>query len=179
MPSGRFFQNYILVISTPQAMTHSSADILDRILILERTDCFNTQKSYPTSSLNEFLFEFQFESDRNMIIDSQKIFLFSKVKLGEENVLLEAADDAMSVTSTMHSLFWNCDVYFNTEEVYTSNGLYAPKTFISDEFVKRKGNKISICACQVYRYEKGLSSFVAVELFFYEKTKNKEICFYG
>ena len=99
-------------MSTPRAMTHSSLDLFDRVPILEPIECSNTQKIHPTNSLNEFSLEFQFESDRNMMIDLQETFLFLKVKLSKGNVALEAADNAMFVNNTMHSLFSNCGVFF-------------------------------------------------------------------
>ena len=40
-------------MSTPRAMTNSSLDLFDRVPILEPIDSSNTQKSYPTNSLNE------------------------------------------------------------------------------------------------------------------------------
>ena len=141
-------------------------------------ECSNTQKIYPTNSLNESSLEFQFESDRNMMIDLQETFLFLKVKL-KGNVALEAADDAMFVNNTMHSLFSNCEVYFNNEQVYTSNGLYAHKAFISNEFFNTKGTKSSICACQGYRYEKVPASFGDEPFLSRKAKKNAEICFYG
>ena len=87
-----------------------------------------------------------------MLIDLQETFLFLKVKLSEGNVTLETADDAMFVNITMHFLFSNCKVFFINEQVYTSNGLYAHKAFISNEFSHKKGTKSSVCACQGYRY---------------------------
>ena len=166
-------------MSTPRAMTHSSLDLFDRVPILEPIECSNTQKIYPTNSLNESSLEFQFESDRNMMIDLQETFLFLKVKLSKGNVALEAADDAMFVNNTMHSLFSNCEVYFNNEQVYTSNGLYAHKAFISNEFSNTKGTKSSICACQGYMYEKEPASFGDEPFLSRKAKKNEEICFYG
>ena len=122
-------------------MTHSSLDLFDRVPILEPIECSNTPKIYPTNSLNDCSLEFQFESDRNMMIDLQVTFLFLKVTLSKGNVASEAADDALFVSKTMHSLFSNCKVYFNNEQVYTSNGLYAQKAFISNEFSNTKGTK--------------------------------------
>ena len=82
----------------------------------------------------------------------------------------------MFVNNTMHTLFSNCEVHFNNEQVYTSNGLYAHEAFISNEFSKTKGTKSSICACQRYRYEKDPASF-GDEPFLSRKAKNEEVCF--
>ena len=133
-------------MSTPRAMTQSSLDLFDRVHILETIENSNTQNIYPTSSLNEASLEFQFESDRNMMIDLQENFIFLKVKLSKGNVAFAAADDAFIVNNTMHSLFSNCQVYFNNEQVYKPNGPYAHKSFISNEFLNIKGTKSPICA---------------------------------
>ena len=159
-------------------MTHSSLDLY-RVPILEPIEYSNTQKIYPTNSLKEASLEFQFESDGNMMIDLQETFLFLKVKLSKANVPWEPADDAMFFNITTHSVFSNCEVYLNNEQVCTSNGLYAHKAFISNDFSNTKGAKSSICACQGYSYEKEPASF-ADELFLSRKAnKNEQICFYG
>ena len=98
-------------MSTPRAMTYSSLDLFDRIQFLEPIEGSNTNKSYPTNSLNESSLELQFELDRNMMVELQVTFIFLKVKLGKGNVALEAADDAMFVNNTMHSLFSNTEVF--------------------------------------------------------------------
>ena len=110
-------------MSTPGAMTHSSLDLFDRVPIFEPIEWSNTQNNYATNSLNESSLEFKFESDNNIMIDLQETFLFLQVKLSKGNVSLKAADDAMFVNNAMHSLFSNCEVYFNNGHVYTSNGL--------------------------------------------------------
>ena len=92
-------------MSTPRAMTHSSSDLFDRVPILEPIECSNTQKIYPTNSLNDAFLVLQFELDRNMMIGLQETFLFLKVKLSKGNVALEAADDAMFVNNIMHFFF--------------------------------------------------------------------------
>ena len=89
-------------MSTPRAMTHSSLDLFDRVPYLEPIECSNKQKIFPTNSLNESSLEFQFESDRNVLIELQNTFLLLKLTLSKGNVALEAADDAMFVNVTMH-----------------------------------------------------------------------------
>ena len=114
---GRFFHKHIPVISTPPAMTHSSLDLFDRVPFLEPIECSNTQKTYPTNSLNDSFLEFQFESDRNMIIDLQEFFLFLKVKLSKRNVALEGVDDAIFFSKTFPTFFSIREVYFNNDQV--------------------------------------------------------------
>ena len=61
-------------MSTLRAMSHSSLDLFDRVPILEPIECSNTLKIYPMNSLIESFLEFQFESDRNVMIDLQETF---------------------------------------------------------------------------------------------------------
>ena len=114
-----------------------------------------------------------------MMIDLQETFLFLKVKLSKGNVALEAADDAMLVSNTMHSLFSNCEVYFNNEQVFTSNGLYAHKAFIYNDFSYTKLTKSSICTSQGYRYVKEPASFGNEPFLSRKARKNDEVCFHG
>ena len=113
-----------------------------------------------------------------MMRDLQETSAILKVEISKGNVALEAADDAMFVNITNHSLLSNCEVYFINEQVDTSNGLYAHKAFISNELSNTEGTENSICACQGYRYEKEPASF-GDEPSFSRKTKTEEICFYG
>ena len=46
-------------------------------------------------------------------------------------------DDLQYLThgnNLLHSLFSNCEVYLNNQQVYNSNGLYGHKALISNEF---------------------------------------------
>ena len=38
------------------------------------------------------------------------------------------------VNNIMHSFFSNVEVYINNQQIYNSNGLYAPKSYISKNF---------------------------------------------
>ena len=102
--------------------------------------------------LDESSLDFQFESDRNMMIDLQETFLFSKVKLNEGNVTLEAADDVILSPILQCTLFSNCEVYFNNEQVYTSNGFCALKAFIN--CLIRKGPWVLFAHIKVIRTRK-------------------------
>ena len=84
-------------------MTHFSLDLFDRIPFLKATECSNTQKIYPTNSLNDSFLEIYFESDRNLMIDLQETFQFHKVKLDKGNGACETADDALFVNHTINS----------------------------------------------------------------------------
>ena len=69
--------------------------------------------------------------------------LFEKVPVLEP-VLWSNVKQTFMVNNIMHSLFSNLEVYFNNEQVYSSSGLYAQKSFLSNEFSAMQGTKDSI-----------------------------------
>ena len=56
-------------------------------------------------------------------------------------------------------LFCICEVFYIIEQVYTSNGLYADKAFMSTEFSFTKGTKESLGFCNGYSYGKDPKDF--------------------
>ena len=52
-----------------------------------------------------------------------------------------------------HSLFSNCEVYLNNEQVHSVNSLYAHQASVYAEYSGTKGTKKSLSQCQGYRYE--------------------------
>ena len=58
------------------------------------------------------------------------------------------------VSNILHSLFSNCEVYLNNQQVYNSNGLYGHKALISNEFNASTRNIENILACHGYEFEK-------------------------
>ena len=50
------------------------------------------------------------------------------------------------VNNVLHSLFSNCEVYLNNQQVYNSNGLYGHKAFISNKFNASTRNNEDILA---------------------------------
>ena len=58
------------------------------------------------------------------------------------------------VSNLLHSLFSNCEVYLNNQQVYNSNGLYGHKAMISNEFNASTMNNERNLACHGYEFEK-------------------------
>ena len=141
--------------SIPKPVYPDCLDIFEKIPILDSIERGDEQKIFPTNSLNESSIDFSFETDRNVFADLRKIDLCLKVKLVKDGGTkdVEAGDEVSLVNNSMHSLFSNCEVYFNNIQVHTTNGLYAHKSFISNEFSNTKGTKESISCCQGYKYE--------------------------
>ena len=111
-----------------------------------------TQEVFPSFSLDESSIEFEFETDRNLYLDMRDIHLslklqlfkgrlfdaFKKEKAEHKAVSEEDSDEEPKTYSTyennlLHSLFSNCEVYFNNTMVYNANGLYSHKAQISNE----------------------------------------------
>ena len=56
------------------------------------------------------------------------------------------------VNSILASLFSNCEVYLNNQQVYNSNGLYGHNASISNEFSASTRTNEGILACHSYEF---------------------------
>ena len=120
------------------------------------------QKNYPTTSLDENCLEFEFQTDWIYYVDLRQSFLALKLKFvqgrcydtyeskekkkdhkDESVVFTETGTDdeeeeevtrVTYVNNIMHSIFSNVEVYINNQQIYNSNGLYAHKSYISNNF---------------------------------------------
>ena len=118
------------------------------------------QEVYPSTSLVENCIEFEFQSDRNYYVDLRQSFLALKIKFvkgrgydtyeskekkkehkDESVVFTETGDDEEQevarvtyVNIIMHSILSNLEVYINNQQIYNSHGLYAHKSYISNNF---------------------------------------------
>ena len=117
------------------------------------------QEIYPTISLDENCIEFEFQTDRNHYVDLRQTYLVLKRKLvrgpgyetyegkevkkehkreakaEEEETTEEDAPVSLitHVNKFLHSIFSNVEVYFNNQQIYNSNGLYAHKPYFSNK----------------------------------------------
>ena len=57
------------------------------------------------------------------------------------------------VINIMNSIFSNVEVYVNNRQVYNSNGLYAHKSYISNNFKATTSEYKGVLHCKVYDYE--------------------------
>ena len=57
------------------------------------------------------------------------------------------------VNNIMHSIFLNVEVYINNQQIYNSNGLYAHKSYISNNFQGAITEYKGVLHCEVYDYE--------------------------
>ena len=117
------------------------------------------QQIYPTASLDENCIEFEIQTDRNFHVDLRQTYLALKLKLvtgpgyetynteevkkeHKEEVKVEEEETAdeepvplvTHANNILHSIFSNIEVYINNQQIYNSNGLYAHKSYISNNF---------------------------------------------
>ena len=156
--------------------TNSCLEIFDKIPFLELIESSHVQEVYPSMSLNESSIEFEFETYRSIYLDMRDIHLQVKVGLqkgrlfddfmkrdehGKVDMGISFTDDDLHylahVNNLLHSLFSNCEVYLNNQQVYISNGLYRHKVLISNEFNASTRNNEGILACHGYEFEKKLA----------------------
>ena len=154
------------------AFTKSSLEIFDKVPVLETIMSSYTQEVFPSIFLDESSFEFEFETDRNLYLDMRDAHLSLKLQLlkgkfidafkkekaehkakSEEDSDEEAQTYLTYVNTLLHSLFSNCELYFNNTMVYNANGLYHHKAQISNEFNSSAVSKKGILACHGYSFE--------------------------
>ena len=140
------------------------------------------QEIYSTTSLDENCIEFEFQTDRNYYVDLRQSFLALKLKFVKgcgyntyENkekkkkqkdksvVFTETGTDdeeeqeevarVTYVNNIMHSIFSNVEVYINNQQIYNSNGLYAHKSYISNNFKAAISEYERVLHCESYDYE--------------------------
>ena len=64
------------------------------------------------------------------------------------------------INNLLRSLFSNCEVYLNNQQVYNSNGLYGLKALTSNEFNASTMNNEGILTFHGYQFEKDPSDCV-------------------
>ena len=137
------------------------------------------QEFYPTASLVENCIEFEFQIDRNYYVDLRQAYLALKLilvrgrgyetyktkevkKEHKEEAKVEeqetAEEDApvllvTQVNNLLHSIFSNIEVYINNQQIYNSNGLYAHKSYISNNFKGAISEYKGVLHSEGYNYE--------------------------
>ena len=128
--------------------------LIDNVLLSQE------EETYPTTSLDENCIEIEIQSDRSHYVDLRQTYLALKLKLvrgrGYETYKTkevkkghkveakaeeeETAEEDAPVTlvthveNILHSILNNVEVYINNQQIYSSNGLYADKSYISNNF---------------------------------------------
>ena len=158
-----------------------SGNLGGKVPIVDDVLSWHEQEISPTTSLDENCIEFEFQTHRNYYVDLRKPFLALKLKFGkgrgydtyqskeknkyhkEESVVFtETGDDDSEeeevarvtyVNNILHSIFSNVEVYINNQQIYNSNGLYAHKSYISNNFKAAISEYKGVLHCEGYDYE--------------------------
>ena len=138
-----------------------SGNLGGKVPVVDNVLSSHEQQIYPTTSVDEKSIEFEFQTDRNYYVDLGQSYLALKVKLvkgrgydthkskepkkenkNEEQPTEAAANDEEDdtnsvplltyVNNAMNSIFSNVEMYINNQQTYNSNGLYAHKSYNSN-----------------------------------------------
>ena len=151
------------------------------------------QEIYLTTSLDEKCIKFNFQTDPNYYVDLRQTYLALKLKLvrghgyetytskevtkghkeetkADEEATAEEEQEAPVPLVThgnnvLHSIFTLVEVYFNNQQIYNSNGLYAHKCYNSNNFKGANCENKGILLCKGYDYEKLPDDFMEAPLF--------------
>ena len=158
-----------------------SGNLGEKVPIVDDVLSSHEQEIYPTTSLDENFIQFEFQTDRNYYVDLGQSFLALKLKFvmrrgydtyeskekkkehKDESVVFtetgtddedeEALARVTYVNKIMHSTFSNVEVYINNQQIYNSNGLYAHKPYISNNFKAAIFEYKGVLHCEGYDYE--------------------------
>ena len=155
-----------------------SGNLGGKVPVVDDVLSSNEQEIYPTTSLDENCIEFEFQTDRNYHVDLRQSYLALKLKLvkgrgyetyntkevkkehkekakaeEEQTVEEEPIFLVTHVNNILHSIFSNVEVYINYQQIYNSNGLYAQKSYISNNFKAAISEYNGVLHCEGYDYE--------------------------
>ena len=137
------------------------------------------QEIYPTTSLDENCEEFEFQTDRIYYVDLRQTYLALELKhvrgcgyetYNTKEVKKEPKEEAEAeegktaekeapvplvthVNNILLSISSNFEVYINNQQIYNSNGLYAHKSYISNNFKGAISENKGVLLCEGYDYE--------------------------
>ena len=156
-----------------------SGNIGGKIPVVDDVLSSHEQEIYPTTSLEENFIEFEFQKDRNHYVDLRQTYLVLKLKLvsgrgyetyNTKEVKKEHIEEAKAeeeetaeedtpvplvthVNNILHSIFSIVEVYNNNQQICNSNGLYAHKSYISNNFKGAISEYKGVLHCEGYDYE--------------------------
>ena len=162
-----------------QPFVEVSGNLGGKVPVVDDVVSSHEQEIYSTTSLDENCIEFEFQTDRNYYVDLRQTYLALKLKLvrgrgyetyntkkvqkehkkeakAEEEETAEEDDPVPLVTyvnNILHSIFSNVEVYINNQQIYISNGLYAHKSYVSNNFKGAISEYKGVLHCEGYHYE--------------------------
>ena len=151
-----------------------SGNLGGKVPVVDDVLSSHEQEIYPTTSIDENCIDFEFQTDRNYYVDLRETYLALKLKLvrgrgyetyNTKKVKKEHKEEAKAeeeetaevplvthVNNILHSIFSNVEVYIN-QQIYNSNGLYAHKSYISNNFKGAIFEYKGVLHCEGYDYE--------------------------
>ena len=149
-----------------------------KVTVVEDVLSSYEQEIYATTSLDENCIEFEFQTNRNYYVDLRQAYLALKLKLvkcrgyetydtkevkkehqeeikaEEEEMAEEEADPLVThVNNILNSIFSNVELYINNQQIYNSHGLYAHKSYISNNLKGAISEYKGVLHCEDYDYE--------------------------
>ena len=132
-----------------------SGNLGGKVTIVDDVLSSHEQEAYATTSVDKNCIEFEFQTDRNYYVDLGQSFLALKLKFvkgrgfdtyeckekkkehrDESVVFTEKGYDEEEevarvtyVNNILHSIISIVELYFNNQQIYNSNGLYAHKSY--------------------------------------------------
>ena len=127
------------------AFTNSSLETFDQVPVLSSY----RQEVFPSTSLDEISFEFEFETDCNLYLDMRDTRLSLKLQLFKGRLFdaFEPQTYLTYVNNLLLYLFSNCEVYINKKRVYSAIGLYPRKAQKSNKLNSSAVSNKGILAC--------------------------------
>ena len=138
-----------------------SGNLGGKVPVVDDVLSSHEQEIYPTTSLDENCIEFEFQTDRNYYVDLRQTYLALKLKLvrgrnyetyNTKEIKKECKEEAKAeegeaaeeeeapvplvthVNDILHSFLPNVEVYIDNQQVCNSNGFYADKSYIFNNF---------------------------------------------
>ena len=162
-----------------QPLVAVSGNLGRKILVVGDVLSSHKQEICPSISPDEDDKEFEFQTDRNYYVDLRHTYLALKLKLvkgrgyeiyNSKEVKKEHKEEAWAkqeetaeedapvplvthVNNILHSIFPDVEVYINNQQIYNSNGLYAHKSYISNNFKRAVSEDKLVLHCKGYDYE--------------------------
>ena len=176
-----------------------SGNLGGKVPVVDNVLSSHEQEIYPTTSLDENCIQFEFQTDWNYNVDLRQTYLAFKLKLvrgrgyqtyntkevkkehkkrakaeEEETAEEEPVPLVTHVNNILHSIFSNGEVYISNQQIYNPNGLYAHKSYISNNFKGALSEYHGILHCEGYDYEEFPDEIMEAPLsepFFTRRTK--------
>ena len=159
-----------------------SVNLGGKVPIVDDVLSLHEQEICPTTSLDENCIEFELQTEGNYYVDLRQSFLALKLKFvkGRSYDIFESKekkkkhkDDSVVfaekgtedddeeeegarvtyVNNILHSIFSSVEVYNNNQQIYNSNGLYAHKFYISNNYKAAISDYKGVLHCEGYDYE--------------------------